>query len=377
MEKRESSPLSGEIKTILKKVSRTLYLSLNILPEPVRTSMGLGYLLCRALDTVVDTPGIPAAEKLKILSLARGLDKPENSEALLKKIRALPAQPASQGELELLLKLGKILSIYPSLPPVERGLFSGLLHGVSSGLEMDVRAFPDGGSFKTAQDLGRHSARAGGLPAAAPAAFKTAQELERYCALVGGAPGVFWARLYREAIRRSNKSVSFPSEKDAEMIGSALQMTNILKDLSDDLRLGRCYLPQEDLDLKNMKPAELLRPSNMERLRDITAKWTYWALDRLDQCEAFVSAIPKTEMAMRAAVIWPVYWAMDTLEETAHSNLLDPADRPSVKRSRIYTTIAATPPLLLSNTAFARGYRFRRETLIGSITGGNYEGRAI
>ncbi len=38
---------------------------------------------------------------------------------------------------------------------------------------------------------------------------------------------------------------------------------------------------------------------------------------------------------------------------------------------------AATPPLLLSNTAFARGYRFRRETLIGSITRGNYEGRAI
>ena len=373
MEKRESSPLSGEIKTILKKVSRTLYLSLSILPEPVRTSMGMGYLLCRVLDTVVDTPGVPAAEKLKILSLARGLDKPENSEALLKRIRALPAQPASQGERELLLKLGKILSIYPSLPAVERGLFSGLLHGVSSGMEMDVRAFPDGEPYKTAQEL----ARAGGLPAAAPAAFKTVQELERYCSLVGGAPGVFWARLYREAIRRSNKSVSFPSEKDAEMIGSALQMTNILKDLADDLRQGRCYLPQEDLDLKNLKPAELLLPSNMERLRDITVKWTYWALDRLDQCEAFVSAVPKTEMAMRAAVIWPVYWAMDTLEETAHSNLLDPADRPRVKRSRIYTTIAATPPLLLSNTAFARGYRFRRETLIVSITGGNYEGRAI
>jgi farnesyl-diphosphate farnesyltransferase len=161
------------------------------------------------------------------------------------------------------------------------------------------------------------------------------------------------------------------------MIGSALQMTNILKGMAADLRLGRCYIPQEDLDSRNMKPADLLLPSNMERVRDITSKWMYWALDRLDQCEAFVSAVPKTELSLRAAVIWPVYWAMDTLEKAAHSNLLDPGDRPAVGRSRIYATIASTPPLLLSNTAFARGYRFRRETLIGSITGGNFEGRAI
>lgn len=356
MDKREKAHLSGEIRTILKKVSRSLYLSLNILPEPVRTSMGIGYLLCRVMDTVTGLPGVPAADKLRILTLARGLDKPENSSALLEHIRPLAARPAQQGERELLLKLGKVLSIYQSFPAEERALFQGLLHGVSSGMQMDVHTFPGG----------------------APASFKTAHELELYCARTGGAAGIFWASLYREAMRRASSTIaSFPSEKDAEMIGSALRMTNILKGMAADLRLGRCYLPQEDLDTKNLKPADLLLPSNMERLRDITSKWMYWALDRLDQCEAFVSAVPKTELSLRAAVIWPVYWAMDTLEKAAHSNLLDPADRPGVKRSRIYSTIAGTPPLLLSNTAFARGYRFRRETLIGSITGGNFEGRAI
>ncbi|HCC48740.1 MAG TPA: hypothetical protein DEQ38_11585 [Elusimicrobia bacterium] len=348
--------LSGEIKTILKKVSRTLYLSVNILPEPARMHMGLGYLLCRALDTVADTPGVTAQEKLRILALARGLDKPGAGDELLERIQALQARPAHQGERELLLKFGKVLSLYAELPADDKPLFSELLGGVAAGMEMDVVSFPGG----------------------APAALKTCGDLERYCRLIGGAPGVFWARLYREAIRRSSRSVSnFPSEKDAEMIGSALQMTNLLKDMAADLRAGRCYLPQEDLDTRNMKPEELLVPANMARVRELTAKWTCWALDRLDQCEVFVSAIPKTELALRAAVIWPVYWAMDTLEEAAHSNLLDPGDRPRVKRHRIYTTIAATPPLLLSNTAFARGYRFRRETLIGSITGGNYEGRAI
>jgi farnesyl-diphosphate farnesyltransferase len=318
--------------------------------------MGLGYLLCRALDTAVDTAGISPEAKLELLQFFRNLEKPGARGGLLERIRGLAPLAAQQGEKELLLKFQKVLDIYAQLPAADIASFSDLLSGVTSGMEMDVRCFPGG----------------------APAAFNAAADLERYCAFIGGQPGVFWARLYRNAIRLSNpRAGSFPSERDAEMIGSALQITNILKDMAADLRLGRCYLPQEDLDARNIKPADLLVPANMGRLRDITNKWTYWALDRLDQCEAFLSAIPKTELALRAAVIWPVYWAMDTLEEAAHSNLLDPADRPKVGRGRIYTTIAATPPLLLSNTAFARGYRFRRETLIGSITGGNYEGRAI
>ena len=68
MEKRDRAILSGDIKNILKHVSRTLYLSVNILPEPVRSSMGMGYLLCRMMDTVVDSPAIKAEEKLAILS---------------------------------------------------------------------------------------------------------------------------------------------------------------------------------------------------------------------------------------------------------------------------------------------------------------------
>ena len=75
MDKREKAHLPGELRTILKKVSRSFYLSLNILPEPVRTSMGLGYLLCRVMDTVVDLPGVQAADKLRVLTLARGLEK--------------------------------------------------------------------------------------------------------------------------------------------------------------------------------------------------------------------------------------------------------------------------------------------------------------
>ncbi|MCM2268161.1 MAG: squalene/phytoene synthase family protein [Elusimicrobiales bacterium] len=351
MEKREKAVISGEMKAILKNVSRTLYLSLKILPEPVKTSMGMGYLLCRFMDTVADSPAVSAAEKLEILALMRGLHKPEQAAALERKAALLAPAAQTRGERELLLKLGKVLALYGRFGEQDKKLFPGLLDAVASGMEMDVRSFPGG----------------------EPAAFKTTQDLERYCSLIGGAPGIFWARLYREAIRRSTRAGdNFPSEKDAEMIGSALQITNVLKDMAADLRIGRCYLPQSDLDQSNLTPADLLQPRNMPRLWEITARWIAWAVDRLDQSEAFLLAIPKTELALRAAVIWPVYWAMDTLEQVAHSNLLDPAARPRIKRSRVYSTIASTPPLLLSNTAFARGYRFRRETLIISINRGRF-----
>lgn len=354
MEKREV--ISGETKSILKKVSRTLYLSVNILPEPARSLMGLGYLLCRAMDTVVDAPGISTAGKLEILSLIRGLDTPGNPARLEALVKSLAPMATRPGEMELLLKFGKVLSLYEGLPAADKELFAPLLSGVAAGMEMDVKCFPGG----------------------KPVALATAADLERYCQLIGGAPGIFWARVYRETIRRANPAVStLPSEKEAEAIGAALQMTNVMKDIPADLRAGRCYLPQTDLDSSNLKPEDLLDPAALSRIREAAGKWLAWALDRFDLSEAFLMTVPKTELALRAAVIWPVYWAMETLEVVAHSNLLDPADRPKIKRSRIYATIASTPPLLLSNTAFSRGYRFRREMLVVSMTGGNYEGQAL
>lgn len=351
MEKREV--ISGDIKSVLKKVSRTLYLSVNILPEPARSLMGLGYLLCRCMDTVADAPGVSTAGKLEILNLMRGLDTPGNPARLEELVKNLAPIAGGQGEMELLLKFGRVLSFYGGLPGPDKELFLPLLSGVAAGMEMDIRCFPGG----------------------KPVALAAPEDLERYCMLTGGVPGAFWGRLYRETIRRSNPSVSnLPSEKEAEGIGAALQMTNVLKDIPADLLAGRCYLPQTDLDANNLRPEDLLDPAALPRIRETAGKWMAWALDRFDLSEGFLLTVPKTELALRAAVIWPVYWAMETLEAAANSNLLDPADRPKIKRSRIYATIASTPPLLLSNTAFARGYRFRREMLVVSMTGGNYGG---
>ena len=56
---------------LLRQVSRSFYLSLAILPRPLREPIGLAYLLARAADTVADTPLIKRDERLAHLEALR------------------------------------------------------------------------------------------------------------------------------------------------------------------------------------------------------------------------------------------------------------------------------------------------------------------
>ena len=60
-------------------------------------------------------------------------------------------------------------------------------------------------------------------------------------------------------------SVSRSAAPDlAERLGIAFQLTNILRDLPEDLRMGRVYLPQEDLAQFGVNENELSRPAHAE-----------------------------------------------------------------------------------------------------------------
>ena len=52
---------------ILRSVSRSFYLSLRILPGPLRDPLSLAYLLARATDTIADTPEPPAELRIEAL----------------------------------------------------------------------------------------------------------------------------------------------------------------------------------------------------------------------------------------------------------------------------------------------------------------------
>src|SRR3989442_2036157 len=56
---------------LLRQVSRSFYLSLAILPRPLREPIGLAYLLARAADTVADTRLIVREERVRHVQTLR------------------------------------------------------------------------------------------------------------------------------------------------------------------------------------------------------------------------------------------------------------------------------------------------------------------
>ena len=48
-------PALDRLNALLKRVSRSFYLTLRILPRSLRTPIGLAYLFARAADTIADT----------------------------------------------------------------------------------------------------------------------------------------------------------------------------------------------------------------------------------------------------------------------------------------------------------------------------------
>jgi 15-cis-phytoene synthase len=76
----------------------------------------------------------------------------------------------------------------------------------------------------------------GGLMDTERARYGTFDELLAYCRHVAGAVGVACVAVY-----------GADQPQRAETLGVALQLINIIRDVSEDWRLGRVYLPQDEL----------------------------------------------------------------------------------------------------------------------------------
>ena len=81
--------------------------------------------------------------------------------------------------------------------------------------------------------------------------------LARYCDLVAGVVGEVAANIFG---RTEASTVEY-----AHRLGLALQLTNIIRDVGDDARRGRIYLPASELKQFDVKAAELLERRSSDR----------------------------------------------------------------------------------------------------------------
>jgi phytoene synthase len=93
--------------------------------------------------------------------------------------------------------------------------------------------------------------------------METFEDLRRYCYRVASTVGLLVVKVLEA---RSPRSFEY-----AEMLGIAVQLTNVLRDVGEDAAAGRIYLAREDLERHGVRPESLRGPRMTEELRLLLA----------------------------------------------------------------------------------------------------------
>jgi farnesyl-diphosphate farnesyltransferase len=332
---------------ILKNVSRSFYLSLRVLPGAVRKPVSVAYLFCRVADTIADTPIFPRCQRLQILQTFRKqflLHHPSREE--LKQLQAaLLSQRARQEEYQLFHHLPDCFHLFESLPEVDRQLVSELVLTLTRGMEMDLRYFP-------------------GETASTAHAFPDLATLDLYTYYVAGVVGEFWTKIHKVHMQTWQPHHFSTLCTLGVRFGKGLQMTNILKDIGKDLSIGRCYLPREQLEQLEVRLEELTKPLAIQRLRPLIIQLTWQALDHLDQACQYVLQLPHYAVRLRLSCMWPLLFAVQTLEVVCRSEvLLSSEARVKISRGAVYRTMFWSIWCLIAPRIFAKYYASIRRRL--------------
>jgi phytoene synthase len=251
----------------------SFYYAFLILPEAKRRAIYALYAFCRLVDDCVDEPD------------------GEREAGLARWTAELDKAYAGAPETELGRELAETVARFP----IPRGAFEDIV----AGCRMDLTT----------------------------RRYATFADLRVYCERVASAVGLASIEIF---------GYDDPGTRDyAIELGLALQLTNILRDIAQDARRDRIYLPLEDLERFGVSEAELLaavddpRASRSPGLRELLA---FEAERARSHYAAAAHALPgRDRHAMRAAeIMGAVYRAV--LEEWARRG--HPVAGPRVQLSK-------------------------------------------
>lgn len=189
----------------------SFYYSFRFLPEAQRQAITALYAFCREVDDVVDECHEPEVARHK---LAWWRDE------LMRTFAGNPQHPVG----------------HALIGPIERyklplEYFQEIVDGME--MDLDIAVYP---SFK---------------------------ELALYCYRAAGVVGLLACEIFGYQDRRTLKY--------ARDLGTAFQLTNIIRDVREDASRGRIYLPQDEMARFAVTPQDLQRPQTPDRLRDLLA----------------------------------------------------------------------------------------------------------
>ena len=206
-----------------------------MLPAERRAGLHAVYAFCRFADDIADQPGI------------RG----DRGELLAQWRRELECAYQSKAEHPVGIALADTVQRF-GLP---RELFLDLLRGVESDLTGET--------------------------------IESYEELLLYGYRVASTVGLLVVRIL---------GAQHPYSFDyAERLGIAVQLTNVLRDVGEDARAGRIYLPADDVEHFGVNVASIRRGESGEPLRRLLTHYAACAREYYDRADAM---LPRSERAL-------------------------------------------------------------------------------
>ncbi|MBX3166291.1 MAG: squalene/phytoene synthase family protein [Candidatus Eremiobacteraeota bacterium] len=309
---------------LLKATSRAFYLSLRVLPPGARQTMSLAYLLARCADSISDGQWLDAGEReatLRIFLECLNGASPDPWRA-----RVAAVDPSQGGEAALLHHLPVALEELNVLPAADQRLIRDIVTTLSQGMLVDLERFPG--------------------------AVLDAQELRRHLWAAAGCVGAFWTavmRLHEPRLAQASPQL----EELGTRLGNALQLTNVLRDISGDLREGRCYLPAQELQELGLNPEQLHDRAQEQRLQPLIRRWLAHGYEDFQASRDYMLLIPWNCWRLRLAALWPWCMGVATLIKISPGGWLSGSKikvtRPWVYRMLLTTALLApfTPLLRL------------------------------
>lgn len=188
-----------QVSRITRREARNFAWGIAVLPRPKRRAVAALYAFARRVDDIADDPELPVAERRRRLEGCRA------------DLDALPRVPADDPVLVALADAG-------GRYPIPQAALGDLV--------------------------------AGGLMDSEKSRYASWEELREYCRCVAGAVGLACVAVYGP----SDEALARPR---AETLGLALQQINIMRDVAEDWRLGRVYLPQDELERFGVTEADI------------------------------------------------------------------------------------------------------------------------
>lgn len=136
--------------------------------------------------------------------------------------------------------------------------------------------------------------------------YKTFEELHLYCYRVAGTVGLMSTSVMgvdtKQYVTPWNQDAYVPTQQ-AIALGIASQLTNILRDVGEDSRRGRIYLPLDELALFNYTEQDLINGVVDERWRELMRF-------QIQRARKFYREAEKGISYLSPEVRWPVWAAL-------------------------------------------------------------------